>query len=185
MWAGSDTSWWCLRGQNHQTSSPQVRGVGCRQRLPSVVLRRQKCRPPGVRRGVSCSQGVNCKPELGGCNACRTRRRPGVSHTNIHVRNRAAQSPPCRPVWRRRRWRVLSILHHLRDGDRHQEGDRPGGQGEAAPSRGSLSNRWWQREQAAQRPPWLAFLWFSSVTSPGVSRSRNMTSDCGAFCTQR
>jgi hypothetical protein len=42
MRSGHDTSWWCLRRQSYQTSSPQagpqVRGVGCRERLRSVVL---------------------------------------------------------------------------------------------------------------------------------------------------
>ena len=40
--AGRTRVGWCLRGQNHQTPSPQVRGVGCRERLPSVVLRRHR-----------------------------------------------------------------------------------------------------------------------------------------------
>jgi len=38
MRSGQDTGWWCLCGQNHQTPSPQVRGVGCGERLPSMAL---------------------------------------------------------------------------------------------------------------------------------------------------
>ena len=43
MRSWQDTGCWCLRGQNHQApspqASPQVRGVGCRERLRSVVLK--------------------------------------------------------------------------------------------------------------------------------------------------
>ena len=43
MRSWQDTGCWCLRCQNHQApspqASPQVRGVGCRERLRSVVLK--------------------------------------------------------------------------------------------------------------------------------------------------
>jgi hypothetical protein len=38
MRTGYDKSCRCVRGQNYQTPSPQVRGVGCRDRLPSVAI---------------------------------------------------------------------------------------------------------------------------------------------------
>ena len=42
----------CLRGQNHQTPSLQVRAVGCRERLPSVALRRHHRTGRGRKGGV-------------------------------------------------------------------------------------------------------------------------------------
>ena len=77
MRSWQDTGCWCLRGQNHQTpspqASPQVRGVGCRERLRPVVLKPDELdgggeTPPQVCNGTrpaprSCSTtGCNCRP---------------------------------------------------------------------------------------------------------------------------
>jgi len=50
MRSGQDTSWGCLRGEDHQAPGPQVRSVGCRKRLPPLALRRHRPGREGCRR---------------------------------------------------------------------------------------------------------------------------------------
>jgi hypothetical protein len=56
MRSGQDTSWWCLRGQNHQTPSPQVCAMEWR-RLPGVALL--------LSRAITAHNGVvRCEPAV-------------------------------------------------------------------------------------------------------------------------